>query len=152
MKTLFQAIYNHFIEDPLAASITGLYNTSAPDKAVFPYIVFSLVTNIPDIDSSQQWENGLLQFNIFSSKKSPKEITDIYELLKGDTITGEGFDYFDLLIDDYDTVILERDSAILTQLDNKIWQYNVTYSFMLTYTGESATEKFCSNFYSLLSI
>lgn len=151
MKEVFAGIYTHFEADPLAASVTGMYNTKAPPNVTFPYIVFSLLGITPDIDSTQQWETCLIQFNIFSKTSSSEEICDIYNLLKGDPVAGEGYDYFELLVDDYDTVILERESALLRRVENW-WQYNVTYRLMMVKTGVAATEKFCGNFYNLLSI
>ena len=152
MRKLFEGIYTKYTEDTaLAAAVTGLYNTEAPSNAVFPYIVFALISNTIDIDSSQNWEDYIIQFNIFDDDPSSGDISDIYELLKGDTAGGTGFDYFDLLIDDYTTVVLQRESATLLYID-KVWQYNVTYSLRTVYTGESAVEKYCLHMYNLMGI
>ncbi|KKM88787.1 hypothetical protein LCGC14_1255340, partial [marine sediment metagenome] len=84
MRNLFEGIYSKFEADTnLAAAVTALYNTEAPANAVFPYIVFSLISNTIDLDSSQNWEDYLLQFNIFDDDPSSGDICDIYELLKG---------------------------------------------------------------------
>jgi hypothetical protein len=128
-----------------------MYNTEAPEEAIFPYIVNSIVDNSPDTDSSQNWENYLLQFNIFSDSSSCAEVDDIFKLLKGDIDLGTGFDLFKLVIDDYTTVILERKGSNLTK-EEGIWKLNVLYSLMTTYTGESGTGTFNGNFFNLLSI
>lgn len=151
MKELFTGIYSHFAEDPLAAAVSDMYNTKAPSNATFPYIVFSLVVGSHDIDSSQYWENPLVQFNIFSNEASSDEVCDIYNLLKGDAAAGEGYDYFELLVDDYNTVIMQRTTYILMPVE-KVWQYTVTYRLMLTYTGESATARFIGKLYNLVQI
>ncbi|KKM92271.1 hypothetical protein LCGC14_1220020, partial [marine sediment metagenome] len=152
MRKLFEAIYSKFEADTaLAAAVTNLYNTYAPPKAVFPYIVFALISNTIDLDSSQNWEDYIIQFNIFDDSPSSGTLSDIYELLKGDTAAGTGFDYFNLLIDDYTTVVLERESATLVYVD-KVWQYNVTYSLRTVYSGESAVEKYCIHIYNLMGI
>ncbi|KKM62171.1 hypothetical protein LCGC14_1524320, partial [marine sediment metagenome] len=65
--------------------------------------------------------------------------------------SGTGFDYFDLLIDDYTTVIMQRDSARLTRVD-KVWQYNVLYNLRTVYTGEVATERYWVHMYNLMGI
>jgi len=152
MKKLFTAIYTKFQADTaLVGAVTDLYNTEAPSNAVFPYIVFSMVSNTIDLDSSQNWENYLIQFNIFDDDSSPSNICNIYELLKGDTAAGTGFDYFDLLIEDYATVVMTREVAKLMRVDN-VWQYNVSYSLKTVYTGEVATEKYCIHLYNLMGI
>ncbi len=152
MKKLFEAIYSKFEADAnLLAAVTDLYNTEAKPNAVFPYIVFTLIVNTIDIDSSQNWEDYVLQFNIFDDSASPETICDIYELLKGDTGAGTGFDYFDLSIEDYTTVIMQRDNSRLLRVD-KIWQYNVMYNVRTVYTGEVASEKYWIHFYNLMGI
>jgi len=93
----------------------------------------------------------MLQFNIFDKSASSRTICDIFTLLKGDVAAGTGFDYFDLLIDDYTTVIMDRELSRLLFID-KIWQYNVTYSLRTVYTGESAVEKYCAHLYNLMGI
>ncbi len=152
MRKLFEGIYAKFVADAsLVAAVTDLYNTEAPPNAVFPYIVYSLVSNTIDLDSSQNWENYLIQFNIFDDSRSSGGICDIFELLKGDTSAGTGFDYFDLLIDSFTTVALIREVAQLFYVEN-VWQYNVTYILSTTATGVVAVEKYCANIYNFLSI
>jgi len=137
MNDLFAAIITHYDADPLAVSLTGMYNTEAPQEAVFPYGVFSLVSNVPDWTFSENFENCLLQFNIFSDKISPVEICALYDLLKGDIGVGTGFDFLDLPITDYEAISLVRENAILLRVEN-IWQYTVTYRILLRETGEAA--------------
>ncbi len=152
MRELFEGLYTKYVADTaLAAAATGLYNTFAPSNAVYPYIVFALVSNVPDIDSSQNWEDYIIQFNIFDDARSQGAISDIYALLKGDTALGTGFDYFDLLIDDYTTVVMERTSARLMHIDD-VWQYNVMYDLRTVYTGQVASEKYWIHMYNLMGI
>jgi len=69
MNYLFAAIITHYTTDPLAASdLTGMYNTEAPQDAVFPYAVFSLISDVPEWTFSEDFENVLIQFNIFSKE------------------------------------------------------------------------------------
>jgi len=152
LKTLFESIYARFLNDSdLLGSVAGMYNTMAPADAKFPYIVFSLISDVQDFDSHNVFENVLIQFNIFSKKASPEEVCNIFEYLKGNTIEGTGYDFYELEIDNYNTLVLKRDTATLTQIEN-VWQYNITYHCILSYTGEVAVEKFYGNLYSLLSI
>ena len=92
-----------------------------------------------------------MYFNIFSYEPSSSEVCDIFEYLKGVTVEGTGYDFNELNIDNYTTLILKRDVARLFQVE-KIWQYNVTYHCMLNYTGEVAVEKFYGNLFALLSV
>ena len=65
MQDLFTAIYTHFTEDSdLAGSVSDLYNTEAPQNAVFPYIVFSLVSDTEDFDSDNYLE---MRFVVYSN-------------------------------------------------------------------------------------
>lgn len=151
MNELFVSIYGHYLKDPLSDNLTGLYNTEAPPDAKFPFAVFSLVSDVPEFTFSEDFENCLVQFNLFSKKRSPTEIGDLFNLLKGYPISGTGFDYFELSLDDYETVSLQRENAILTKVE-KIWQYNVTYRCVLQYTGEVAHAIENRFLYNLLSI
>ena len=151
MTELFEAIYAHYLEDPLANNLTGLYNTEAPQNAEFPYCVFALVSNVPEFTFNEDFENCLVQFNLFSKESSPAKICTLYELLRGDTISGTGFDFLELSITNYEAVSLIRENAILFQVDD-VWQYNVTYRMILEKTGAAA--HFVSNkyLYNLISI
>jgi len=137
MNKLFEAIYSHYSSDPLASSLTGMYNTEAPQEAELPYAVFALISDVPEWTFSENFENCLLQFNIFSDESSPAEICALYELLKGDVDIGTGFDFLDLSITDYEVVSLIRENAILTRLEG-IWQYSITYRMQFQETGVAA--------------
>ncbi len=152
MKDLFKGIYDQFLADSnLVNNFTAMYNTQAPSNAVYPYIVFSLVIGEEDYDSDNYYEDLLIQFNIFSDAKSVETICDLYNYLKGNTNAGEGYDFFQLIVDNYDTLIMKRDTYRLLQVE-KIWQYNVTYRVELRYTGTTTTERFYGNLYNLIGM
>jgi len=151
MKELFEAIYSHYLDDPLSGTLKGLYHTEAPPDAEFPYCVFLLVSNTLDYTFSENFEDCLVQFNLFSDKSSPQEITQLYELLKGDTELGTGFDFLELPIDNYRTVSLVRETAILIHVDD-VWQYSVTYRMLLEQTGLAAHYEISKYLYNLMSI
>lgn len=124
MTDLFAAIMTRFAAVPLVSSLTGgLWNTQAPQDAVFPYGVFQLISDVPDWTFSENLENILLQFNLFSDTSDPVEICNLYELLK------TAFDFHELTIANYETVSMIRENAILTR--DGYWQYNVTYRVIL---------------------
>ena len=123
MQDLFTAIMIRYAAASLSASLTGLWNTQAPQDVVFPYGVFQLISDVPDWTFSENIEDILLQFNLFSDTSDPVEICDLFELLK------TAFDFLELSIANYETVSMIRENAILTRDD--YWQYNVTYRILL---------------------
>lgn len=124
MTDLFVAIYTRYLDTALASSLTALHNTLAPEDAVFPYGVFSLISDVPDWTFSENLENCLVQFNLFSNTVDATEICALFTLLK------TAFDFFDLTIANYETVSLTRANSILTRVE-RVWQYNVTYRILL---------------------
>ena len=124
MIDLFAAIMTRYAAVPLATSLTGgLWNTQAPQETAFPYGVFQLISDVPDWTFSENFEDILLQFNLFSDTSDPVQICALYELLK------TAFDFLELTIANYQTVSMIRESAILTR--DGYWQYNVTYRIVL---------------------
>lgn len=124
MTDLFTAIYTRYLAMPLASPLTALHNTQAPEDAVFPYGVFSLISDVPDWTFSEKLENCLIQFNLFSNTVDATEICVLFELLK------TAFDFHDLTIANYETVSMVRENSILTRVEN-VWQYNVLYRVLL---------------------
>lgn len=127
MNALFTAIYNKYSSDPLANSLTGLFSTEAPAGIVFPYGVFSLISDVPDwtLDTDEKFEDCLVQFSLFSDHQtSPAEIGNLFELLK------TMLDFGNLTISGYTVISLVRESAILVRVDN-VWQYTITYRILL---------------------
>lgn len=125
MTDLFAAIMVRYAAVPLKDSLTGgLWNTEAPQETAFPYGVFALISDVPDWTFSENLENILLQFNLFSDTSDPVEICALFELLK------TAFDFHELTIANYETVSMIRENAILTRVED-VWQYNVTYRIIL---------------------
>jgi len=124
MTDLFAAIMVRYGAVALSSSLTGLWNTQAPQDAAFPYGVFQLISDVPDWTFSENTEDCLLQFNLFSDESSPAGICGLFELLK------TAFDFHELEVNNYETIYMSRESAILTRIEG-IWQYNVTYRILL---------------------
>jgi len=86
MNSLFQAVYNKFS----ATTTTGFYNdvsgrmyhNIAPQGAVFPYCVYFSVSDLDDLDFSDEQEDILLQFNVYSQNNSALEAGNLLESLK----------------------------------------------------------------------
>jgi len=74
MNELFTAIYNRFTN----TTTTGFYNDvsgrmylyNAPQGATFPYCVYFPVVDVSDVDFTDEREELLVQFNVFSQNNS----------------------------------------------------------------------------------
>ena len=121
MKELFTGIYSKYnSNEALKAVITGFYFTEAPQDAVMPYVVYNLVSNVPDWTYTEDMENSLLQFSIFDDHSSSTTINDIYEKLTA------LFDWCVLTIEGYSHIYMKREFNILTR-GNDIWKYVIQY-------------------------
>lgn len=86
MNSLFKAILNRFA----TTTSSGFYNdisgrlrlNKAKQGEIFPYCVFFSVSDIDDLDFTEEHEDFLIQFNIFSQNNSAVEAGDLLETLK----------------------------------------------------------------------
>lgn len=124
MTDLFTALYEYWVTTTLNSLMTALYNTEAPETAEYPYAVMSIVSNVADWTFTEDIENCLVQFNIYSDTVDATEVCNIFEALK------TAFDFYDLSISNYETISLTRENAILTRVE-KVWTYNATYRILL---------------------
>lgn len=118
-EPLFDAIYNRYLATPFADKITALYNTEADEGAVYPYGTFSLASDVPEWTFTENFENCIIQFKLFSDSDTSKEVTDAFVALKA------AFDFFDLEVAGYTTVSLTRLVSNLIRIEG-VWQYNVS--------------------------
>jgi len=133
MKELFEAIYNYWSSEG-KFGLTELYLVEAPalstedgdGGSVFPYATYS-TSIIPDWTFTEEQEDCLIMFALFSDTVSHIEICTIATTLKA------SFDFHDLVIDDYETISLERGNANLIRVE-KIWQYSINYSLLVEKT------------------
>lgn len=124
MNALFDAIHAKYVADG-KYGLTALYNTEVDGQIVYPYAVFSLITATSELaDFTENWENCLIQFNLFDDDPLSTDISTAYKALK------EAFHKFDLVVADADVISLVKEVANLIRVE-KIWQYNVSFSIML---------------------
>lgn len=123
-ESLFNAIYARYLATELADKLDALYNTEAPEGAVFPYGTFSLDSNVPEWTFTENSENCVIQFNLFSKTPQCDEVLDAVAALKA------AFDFFDLVVDGYTTVSLTRMLASLVRVE-EVWLYNVKYRLLI---------------------
>ena len=122
MDALFQAIFTKVSNDvDHSASLTGgLHLTEAPQDTDYPYAVFSMPSNVPNWTFSENMENCLIQFNIYSDQASSEPISDIYDDLKA------CFDWCTLTVVGYHHIYMKREFGQLLRVD-AVWQYSVRY-------------------------
>lgn len=124
MTDLFNAIYNYYLTTSLASSLSALYNTQAPENAIFPYGVMALINNAEDWTFTEEMEDCLVQIDLYSSTEDAVEVCNLFELLK------MAFDFHDLSVTNYVTISLTREAANLVR-EEYIWHYSITYHIIL---------------------
>ncbi len=84
MKSLSTAIFGLMTSSTaLYADIGGrMFKGIAPEGSVFPYIVFSIISDVPEKTFTEDFEDILIQFSLFSSASSSGEIEDMFAHLK----------------------------------------------------------------------
>jgi hypothetical protein len=83
MNNLFTAIYGKLSGSTLSTYIGGrLFNDEAPENTEFPYMVFKLISDIPEYPGGKIMENVRIQFSIFSISSSVLEITTALSYLQ----------------------------------------------------------------------
>lgn len=130
MNALLTAIYNRGTDSSDFNTAVGgrLYAFKAPQEATFPYCVFHEISETYDFTMalSNEFEDILIQFNIFSDKNSPSEVGTICGYLKA------RFDWCALTVSGYTCLKMEREWAHRMYLSEEaIWQYAVQYRCLL---------------------
>lgn len=83
MNGLLTALMTKCSGSLLSTDVGGrIYEAEAPEGAEFPYVVFQIVTSIPQDTFKNELEDTLIQFSIFSISDGLTEITGIYNHLK----------------------------------------------------------------------
>lgn len=128
MNELIKAIGDKYkTENDFRTNLTGgLYSYQAPQGTVYPLATLNIVSIVYDPILDDYFEEALVQFNIFSSKKSPSEVGTLYGYLKA------LFDDCALTITEYTHIFMEREIARLIQFTDEsteetFWQYAIDY-------------------------
>ena len=83
MKNILTAIFSKFSGSELSSDVGGrIFLDQAPDNCEFPYVVYSVVSVIPDDVFGKKGKQSLIQFSLFSANPSAVEITDMHTDLK----------------------------------------------------------------------
>lgn len=82
MKNLLTAIYNKTLNSSLSSYVGGrIYLDRAVAGAQFPYVVYFIISGVPDKTFTEDYEEILIQFSLFSASQSATEITTMYKHL-----------------------------------------------------------------------
>jgi len=83
LNNLLTAIYGKLAGSALSTAIGGrMYLDQAPGKPTFPYVVFFIVSSVPEKTFTEDMSETLIQFSIYSASSSATEISAIYAALK----------------------------------------------------------------------
>lgn len=132
MKILTTAIYGKLSGSALAAHVGNrLFKGRAPEGAEYPYIVYLLITDMPDYTFKNTLENVTIQFSLFSANPSTSEAEDMFTDLK--TL----YDDCTFSISASTLIWMIRQNAILMAEDHtvkdgtiQVWHYAVDYSII----------------------
>jgi hypothetical protein len=113
IKELFKAIYSRFsvVTNDLNTDVGGrFYKDIAPDNPEYPYVVYSMISDVPDKTFTEDMEDVYIQFSLFSNSSSSTEIEDMYSHLK------ELYDECQMVPTGSDLVWMKRENA--TRIDS----------------------------------
>ena len=83
MKNLTTAIYGRLSGSALAARINSrMFKGQALEGTDYPYIVYMVVTDTPDHTFTEDFEDVLVQFSLFSITSGTTEVENMYTDLK----------------------------------------------------------------------
>jgi hypothetical protein len=83
MNNLLTSIMTKISGSSLSSDVGGrVYLDQAPDGAELPYIVFFIVSDVPEDTFKNYLDEILIQFSLFSSSSGATEITTMYSHLK----------------------------------------------------------------------
>lgn len=138
MLNLKKAIYAKLSGSLLTADIGGrLFDTQAPEGSQYPYVVYLIVSDVPEKTFTEDFENVLIQFSLFSA--TPNDSTEA-ETMFGHLKTL--FDECAMTIPptgaETDTLVwMKRSNATLMIEDHttpagtiQVWHYAVDYEVM----------------------
>jgi len=133
MKTVSEALYNKFNEadggshHPLYNLVSGkFYKERAPQTATLPYVVYHIISIVPEWNFCSDFEKLRIQIDLFSSSNDSTQVENMYTYLK------ELFDWRELVIDGYDHIWMRRELARLVKdPEDDNWNYTVDYEIFM---------------------
>lgn len=127
MKQLFQGIWSKYNAggDFKTNTSSRLYLHEAPQGTSLPYAVYFMVDGDHDWDFDEQhnYEEYLLQFNIFADDRL--EVNNLFTNCKS------MFDWTTLTVTGYTFLFMRREGSRMLRADDDVWQYVVEYRVMV---------------------
>ena len=139
MKNLATAITTKFTAAPggvhnsFYTDIGGrFYRGRAPARTQYPYAVYLLpISDVPEKTFTEDYENVLIQFSLFSDSSSSSEVEDMFTYLKA------LYDECSLTITGSTLVWMKRGNATLADEEHttpsgttKVWAYHIEYEIL----------------------
>lgn len=135
MKEIAQGIYGKFTEttgglhNALYLGLDGrLYHTQADQTTVFPFAVFTFISQGTEYTFTDEFENLVVQFSLFSLQKSSLEI----EILRA-KLTAL-YDWSSLTVSGYTHLYMRRINSRLMKDDRPAWHYSIDYRIFVLKT------------------
>ena len=131
MKNLTTAIFAKCaIGTSLYTAIGGrIYKGRAPARAAYPYVVYLIVSNSPEKTFSENFENTIIQFSLFSSASGSTEVEDMYTYLNALydecalTVTGSTWVWMKWA----NSILMLEEHATTLGGTIEVWHYAVDY-------------------------
>ena len=83
MLNLSKAIWGELSGSALSAHIANrMYKGQAPEGTDYPYAVYLIVTDTPEHTFTEDYENVIVQFSLFSTSSGTTEVENMYTDLK----------------------------------------------------------------------
>jgi len=130
---ILTALMSKFSGSAFSSDVGGrIYLDEAPEGAEFPYCVFFIVSSVPEDTFTEEIENTLIQFSLFSTSKGATEITTMYNdlktLLKDASLTVTGKTSVWLRQDNLTTMI---DEITTSEGTSAVKHWAVDYSILV---------------------
>lgn len=131
MEELFKAIYTKFTASSsghtsIYSDVSGqFYLDEAPQSSAstslnMPYVVYNLISLVREDTFTNQGEDAVIQFNLFSNTAAATEVTTMFKHLAA------LYDWCDLSISGYNHIYMRRELSYLRRV-NSAWHYAVEY-------------------------
>jgi hypothetical protein len=136
MKEIFDAITAMFNSAPTPAFNTAVggrfFLMRAPQSAIYPYCVYSLVESVPGYTFSTAYVEATVQFSI-SDKGADNSVAGVSRLLDAQSKLWSLYDFAPLAIAGYSLTIIERVRNMAlhdpeTGVTHSITQYYLRFS------------------------
>jgi hypothetical protein len=133
MKALITGIYNLFNTSNTFKTAIGsrFYFGMAPQESIYPYGIYFIVTSSYDFQfkpsvSGMQWEEAIIQMNMYSKNSSASEVTDLIGYAQ--TL----FDFCSPTVTGYTVSTFEREWTRIDWIpEEQVWQGILQYRVLL---------------------